>query len=608
MKASRASGCSGVADAWSRYGRRHRRSRVPGEPVATGWRVPGREGTRSEYRTAAMTAPAIGPTIQTYQSSQRPPTSAGPNQRAGFIAAPVNGPNAMMSNAITSPTVNPAVLFQRPVDHCVPKTAKTRKNVQTASMTIRRRPRPQARAPARRRRRRRRRPAPTRYRSRKAPPPRRASGRRSGPRPAGVLSLPADPQTDRDRRIHQTAARCAGDATIAGEHQPVRERDAHEVEPGTRRDHRAGPDEDQRERRDELGDRRLARLSTRPPCLVPRSACPSAAGRRYTRRSRLTGCGAEASSIARVDVLLVSPDARSRELMGLVVRSIERRLGEQLRFRAAANGEPERGPRSGTGRTMIVADEIASREGAFALARTLAGPRGSLPRRDRDPARTAARRVARQVVGRRRVVREARRSVRARRPAARARERAEDYRAEPNGHGPRRRAREDQGNVPAVRPRVLRRAGRRERRRVSVGRQAVQRRLRGGARRFPPRRGDGGTRSRTRSSMSPSWSRSSSWTRTACWGSSGTRSGVSSGPRPSGLTVAAVTSTRTASASEVRGEDGTWRVAILGPDGDEVSARACRDEAEARTYASTVRQHIEWLSPETFREYYRDRA
>jgi hypothetical protein len=29
------------------------------------------------------------------------------------------------------------------------------------------------------------------------------------------------------------------------------------------------------------------------------------------------------------------------------------------------------------------------------------------------------------------------------------------------------------------------------------------------------------------------------------------------------------------------------------------------DEAEARTFASTVQQHIYWLSPEKFREYYR---
>ena len=56
---------------------------------------------------------------------------------------------------------------------------------------------------------------------------------------------------------------------------------------------------------------------------------------------------------------------------------------------------------------------------------------------------------------------------------------------------------------------------------------------------------------------------------------------------------------------EVRGDEGTWRVAILGPDGEVVSERACHDGAEARTYASTVRQHIFWLSSEKFREYYR---
>jgi hypothetical protein len=48
-----------------------------------------------------------------------------------------------------------------------------------------------------------------------------------------------------------------------------------------------------------------------------------------------------------------------------------------------------------------------------------------------------------------------------------------------------------------------------------------------------------------------------------------------------------------------------WRVAIVDADGDVVSERACRDHVEARTYASTVRQHIYWLSAEKFREYYR---
>ena len=58
-------------------------------------------------------------------------------------------------------------------------------------------------------------------------------------------------------------------------------------------------------------------------------------------------------------------------------------------------------------------------------------------------------------------------------------------------------------------------------------------------------------------------------------------------------------------AVEVRGGEGTWRVVILSAQGEVVAERACGDGAEARTYASTVRQHIYWLSPEKFREYYR---
>ncbi len=56
---------------------------------------------------------------------------------------------------------------------------------------------------------------------------------------------------------------------------------------------------------------------------------------------------------------------------------------------------------------------------------------------------------------------------------------------------------------------------------------------------------------------------------------------------------------------EVRREPGGWSVAIRDPLGREVSVRPCRDEAEALTYASTVRQHIYWLSEETFRRHYR---
>jgi hypothetical protein len=56
---------------------------------------------------------------------------------------------------------------------------------------------------------------------------------------------------------------------------------------------------------------------------------------------------------------------------------------------------------------------------------------------------------------------------------------------------------------------------------------------------------------------------------------------------------------------QVRVEKGSWSVAIVDPRGREVSVRACRDETEAGTFASTVRQHIAWLSEPRFREIYR---
>jgi DNA-binding response OmpR family regulator len=72
-----------------------------------------------------------------------------------------------------------------------------------------------------------------------------------------------------------------------------------------------------------------------------------------------------------VDVLLVSPDPASRELMALAVRSIERRVGSALRFRAAANGELGIRAALRDRPEIVVADEIASRAGAFALAKAL---------------------------------------------------------------------------------------------------------------------------------------------------------------------------------------------------------------------------------------------
>jgi DNA-binding response OmpR family regulator len=72
-----------------------------------------------------------------------------------------------------------------------------------------------------------------------------------------------------------------------------------------------------------------------------------------------------------VDVLLVSPDPDFRALMELGVRSIERRLGTELRFRAAKNGEIGIKAARRDRPKIIVADEIASRAGAFALAKQL---------------------------------------------------------------------------------------------------------------------------------------------------------------------------------------------------------------------------------------------
>src|SRR5262245_21495477 len=84
-----------------------------------------------------MIPPAIGPMIHTYQFAQSPDASAGPNHLAGFIAAPVYGPNAMMSNAITRPIVRPAVFDHGPRGStAVPNTANTRKKVVTASITM----------------------------------------------------------------------------------------------------------------------------------------------------------------------------------------------------------------------------------------------------------------------------------------------------------------------------------------------------------------------------------------------------------------------------------------------------------------------------------------
>src|SRR5688572_30491887 len=53
---------------------------------------PSPASSTSLNRIAATMAPKIGPMIQIQKSSQWPPMTAGPNQRAGFIAAPLMAP------------------------------------------------------------------------------------------------------------------------------------------------------------------------------------------------------------------------------------------------------------------------------------------------------------------------------------------------------------------------------------------------------------------------------------------------------------------------------------------------------------------------------------
>ncbi|MGH2572943.1 MAG: hypothetical protein ACRDGU_05615 [Actinomycetota bacterium] len=80
-------------------------------------------------------------------------------------------------------------------------------------------------------------------------------------------------------------------------------------------------------------------------------------------------------------VLLISPNADVRKSMALAVRSVQRSLGEPLEFLEAVDGLegialawrylPE----------VVVADEIASRAGAFAVARELKGAAPPFPGR-----------------------------------------------------------------------------------------------------------------------------------------------------------------------------------------------------------------------------------
>ena len=80
-----------------------------------------------------------------------------------------------------------------------------------------------------------------------------------------------------------------------------------------------------------------------------------------------------------VKVLLVSPDPDSRTMTRLAIANIERRLGERLEFVEAADGEVGRRKAWRERPDAVVADEIASRMGAFALARDLRGANDPYP-------------------------------------------------------------------------------------------------------------------------------------------------------------------------------------------------------------------------------------
>lgn len=69
----------------------------------------------------------------------------------------------------------------------------------------------------------------------------------------------------------------------------------------------------------------------------------------------------------------MSPDPRSRELMALAVAGVQRRLGTSIDFLEASNGELGARVAFRERPDAIVADEIASRAGAFALAKDLRG-------------------------------------------------------------------------------------------------------------------------------------------------------------------------------------------------------------------------------------------
>jgi hypothetical protein len=70
-------------------------------------------------------------------------------------------------------------------------------------------------------------------------------------------------------------------------------------------------------------------------------------------------------------------------------------------------------------------------------------------------------------------------------------------------------------------------------------------------------------------------------------------------------TTAASTAADQAYEVEILESPEGWGVAVVDRHGVPVFRRACSGGAESRAFASTVRQHLYWLSEATFRAYYR---
>jgi DNA-binding response OmpR family regulator len=82
-----------------------------------------------------------------------------------------------------------------------------------------------------------------------------------------------------------------------------------------------------------------------------------------------------------VRILLISADPRVRETMALVARSVARSTGEPPEFIEASDGVKALKLASRFPPDIVVADEITSRAGAFAVTRDLKGAAVPFPGR-----------------------------------------------------------------------------------------------------------------------------------------------------------------------------------------------------------------------------------